>query len=153
MLHKTFRHDLQAALAITLLGIPQAIAYAMIAGLPPVVGLYASALPAVVGSATRSSSHVVSGPTNALSLLVGGFMATQTLDMPPVTIAVTLAFLVGLMQLSAGVLRLGALVDYISRAVVLGYITGAGVLIGVGQLGNLTGTSMGSGGPVARVVN
>ncbi len=137
------RRDLQAALAVTFLSVPQGVAYAVIAGLPPAMGLYAGAVPAVVGSLFRSSRHVVSGPSNAVSLLVGTAVAAQAGD--PVTAAVTLAFIVGALQLAAGLLSLGALVDYISSAVVLGYITGAGTLIAVGQLGHLTATPRGSG--------
>jgi SulP family sulfate permease len=133
--------DLRAAIAVAFLGVPQAVAYAMIAGLPPKVGLYASTLPAVVGSLFRSSRHVISGPTNAVSLVVGAavvLLVQQGQD--PVVAAVTLAFMVGGLQLAAGLLRLGAVVDYISSPVVLGYITGAGVLIGIGQLPKLTQT-------------
>ena len=139
--------DLSAALAITFLGLPAGIAYAMIAGLPPKVGLYASTLPVILGSLLRSSRHVVTGPTNSLSLLVGGAGAALALELgaTPLQVATTLAFMVGLFQLSAGLLRLGAIVDYISGPVVLGYITGAGVLIGVGQLHELTGTMAGKG--------
>jgi SulP family sulfate permease len=134
-----FRRDLGASLATTAMAVPQGIAYALIAGLPPVAGLYAACIPAIVGALARSSRHVVTGPTNALSLLVGGAVLAGSWDDPMAT-AMVLALLVGVMQLTAGILRLGVLVDYISNPVVLGYITGAGVLIGVGQLHNLTGT-------------
>ena len=133
------RQDALAALTVVFMAVPQGIAYAMIAGLPPATGLYAAAVPAVIGSLFRSSRHVVSGPTNALSLLVGGALAVH-LGADPVVVAVTLALMVGVLQVLAGALGLGALVDFISRPVVLGYITGAAVLIGVGQLENLTGT-------------
>lgn len=143
----TLPGDLAAAAAVTVLSIPQGVAYAMIAGLPPVAGLYAAMVPAAVGSLFRSSRHVVAGPTNALSLLVGGALAALAVDTgaSPVSVAVTLALLVGVFQVSAGLLGLGALVDYLSTPVVLGYISGAGVLIGVGQLPNLTGTPMAPG--------
>ncbi len=131
--------EIMAAGVVGFLTIPQAVAYAVVAGLPPAAGLYAAALPAVVGSFFRSSRHVVSGPSNALSLLVGASIASLS-GVDPVRAAATLALMVGVMQVTAGLLRLGALVDYISRPVVLGYITGAGVLIGVGQLHNITGT-------------
>lgn len=147
--------DLTAAAVVTVLSIPQGLAYAMIAGLPPVVGLYASIWPAVVGGLFRSSRHVVAGPTNALSLLVGtavGAVALSSGD-SPTSLALTLAFLVGGLQLAAGVLRLGALADYISNAVVLGYVSGAGALIGLGQLGNLTGTRMDGRNPFVQVPN
>ena len=138
-----WRPDLTAALTVTFLGIPQGLAYALIADLPPIVGLYAATLPATVGSLFRSSRHVISGPTNALSLLVGGVVGTlaATHGASPTEVAVALAFAVGIFQLAAGTLKLGSIVDYISLPVVLGYITGAGVLIGVGQLGNLTRTA------------
>ncbi|MEM6791671.1 MAG: SulP family inorganic anion transporter [Myxococcota bacterium] len=132
--------DLSAAVTLALVGIPQCIAYALIAGLPPVMGLYAAAVPTIVGALFRSSRHVVTGPTNALSLLVGTAGAAA-LGLDPVPTALLLAFWVGVMQLAAGGLRLGVLVDYISIPVVMGYITGAGVLIGVGQLKHLTATA------------
>lgn len=136
--------DLTAAAAATFMAVPQSVAYAVIAGLPPAMGLYAAAIPTIVGSLMRSSRHVVTGPTNAVSLLVASGVAAH-MDMDPVTFGVTLAALVGVFQFLAGVLRLGALVDYISNPVVLGYITGAGLLIGVGQLPNVTGTTEVSG--------
>src|SRR5690606_13323183 len=104
------------------------------------MGLYAAAAPTIVGSLLRSSSHVIAGPSNALSLLVGAALATG-LGGDPVGVALTLALMVGAMQVAAGVLRLGSVVDYISGPVVLGYITGAGVLIGVGQLYSVTATT------------
>jgi SulP family sulfate permease len=138
------RQDLPAALTVTFMSVPQGIAYAMIAGLPPAMGLYAAFLPTIIGGLVRSSRHVVTGPTNALSLLVGTAVAGAA-DVDPVSTAMLLALMVGVIQLSAGVLRLGVLVDYISTPVVVGYITGAGVLIGIGQLPNLTETPGGSG--------
>ena len=137
---KAFPADFLAAFTVLFLAVPQGLAYATIAGLPPAVGLYAATVPTIVAALFRSSSHVVSGPTNALSLLVGTAVAAG-LGADPVEIALTLALMVGLIQVGAGVLRLGAIVDFISSAVVLGYITGAGVLIGVGQLYNGTGTA------------
>jgi len=140
--------DLLAATALIFLAVPQGLAYATIAGLPPVMGLYAAAVPVIVGSLLRSSRHVVSGPTNAVSLLVGAAaVGVGHAAGDPVATALTLALLVGLMQIGAGVLRLGSVVDFISGPVVLGYITGAGVLIGIGQLHNVTGTQ----GPSGRI--
>lgn len=144
-----------AAVLVTVLSIPQGLAYAMMAGLPPAVGLYASMLPAILGGLFRSSRHVVAGPTNALSLLVGGALAVVAAKTgaAPVELALTLALLVGVIQLAAGVLRLGSLVDYISDPVVLGYITGAGVLIGVGQLPHLTGVPVHGESEIGRLVS
>jgi SulP family sulfate permease len=140
---ETVQKDVMAALSVLFLSVPQGVAYALIAGLPPAMGLYAGALPAIFGSLFRSSRHVVTGPTNALSLLVGTAAAASVGD--PMASAATLALMVGIFQFVGGVLKLGALVDYISSAVVLGYVTGAGVLVGAGQLGNMTSTPMGEG--------
>lgn len=132
--------DALAGVAVAVLAVPQGVAYAVLAGLPPAMGLYAAVTPAIVGSLFRSSRHVVTGPTNAVSLLVGTATASLAVGGDPVQLALTLALLVGLLQLGAGLLNLGALVDFISSPVVLGYITGAGFLIAVGQLPNVTGT-------------
>lgn len=134
--------DLAAGSAAAFMAVPQGVAYALIAGLPPKMGLYAGMLPVIVGSLLRSSRHVQAGPTNAVSLLVGGAVATYVgvNGGDPITIAATMALMVGAFQVAAGALRLGAVVDYISAPVVLGYITGAAVLIGIGQLPNLSGT-------------
>lgn len=135
--------DLVAAVAVLFLAIPQGLAYATIAGLPPAMGLYASALPTTIGSFFRSSPFVLSGPTNALSLLVGSTLVASHQD--PIKTAITLALLVGIMQVAAGVLRLGALIDYVSTPVITGYITGAGILIAIGQLPNATRTTSARG--------
>lgn len=136
--------DLAAAATVTFLGVPSGIAYAMIAGLPPAMGLYAAAIPVIVGSLFRSSNHVITGPSNALSLLVGTAVAAHA-DLDPVSTALLLALMVGAIQIAAGALRLGSVVNYISTPVVVGYIAGAGILIGVGQLPNLTHTASGHG--------
>ncbi len=145
------RADSQAAIAVAFLSVPQAVAYAVIAGLPPAMGLYAAAVPAIIGSLMRSSRHVVAGPSNAVSLLVGMSIAATTAD--PIVAATTLALMVGLIQVMAGVLSLGAIVDYISSAVVLGYIAGAGVLIVIGQLPNITATPAAKGDVVSRIAS
>lgn len=141
------QRDLLASASVTFLDIPQGVAYAMIAGLPPAMGLYAAAIPAIVGALFRSSRHVVTGPTNALSLLVGSAVAAQAshLGATPLEVGITLAVMVGLIQFLAGLFHLDAIADYISQPVVRGYITGAAVLIAAGQLANVTSTQGGSG--------
>ncbi len=139
--------DFLASVSVVFLDVPQGVAYAMIAGLPPVMGLYAAAIPAIVGALFRSSRYVVTGPTNALSLLVGSAVASQVMQggASPLEVGVTLAFMVGALQLLAGLLRLDVVADYISQPVVRGYITGAAVLIVIGQLPNVAGTKGGEG--------
>lgn len=141
---KHARADFLAACSVLFMTIPQGIAYALIAGIPPVMGLYAATIPTIVGSLMRSSRHVITGPTNALSLLFAGSLALN-LGAEPAEIALTTALMVGLFQIFAGWFRAGAFIALISRSVVLGYITGAGILIAVGQLPNLTGTSSAQG--------
>ncbi len=143
--------DLLAAAAVTFLCIPQGVAYAVIADLPPAMGLYAGAIPAIVASLLRSSRHVITGPTNAVSLIIGTTLLASV-DAHPMQVGVTLALMVGVLQVAAGVLRLGAVVDFISGSVVLGFISGAGLLIGLGQLPNVTATTAGSGNAIQRVI-
>lgn len=141
------RRDLLASAAVIFLDIPQGVAYATIAGLPPAMGLYAAAIPAIAGALFRSSRHVVTGPSNALSLLVGTVVAAAVANQgaDPMTVGVTLAFLVGGLQLCAGLLRLNVLTDYVSAPVMRGYLSGAAILIIVGQLPNITGTTGSTG--------
>ncbi|HHO50121.1 MAG TPA: SulP family inorganic anion transporter, partial [Deltaproteobacteria bacterium] len=140
------RHEVLPAIATMVMSVPQGIAYALIAGLPPAMGLYAGAIPAIVGSLLRSSRVVIVGPTNAISLIIATSVVAAAED--PVQAAATLALMVGVLQIAAGLSRLDSLVDYISTSVVAGYITGAASLILVGQLPNLTGTE-GVGGDIA----
>jgi sulfate permease, SulP family len=145
--------DLSSAIALVFLAVPQGVAYAIIAGLPPVMGLYAASIPVIVGSLLRSSRTVVTGPTNAVSLLVGSIVAgaASRIGASPMEIGITLAFVVGLIQVAAGLLRLDVSVDYISNPVLLGYMSGAAVLIAVGQLPNATGTKSAAGNLAERV--
>ncbi|RME20427.1 MAG: SulP family inorganic anion transporter [Deltaproteobacteria bacterium] len=143
--------DLLAAAAVTFLCIPQGVAYAVIADLPPAMGLYAGAIPAIIASLLRSSRHVITGPTNAVSLIIGTTLLAS-IDADPMQVGVTLALMVGVLQVAAGLLRLGAVVDFISGSVVLGFITGAGLLIGLGQLPNVTATPPGTGNAIQRVI-
>lgn len=131
--------DLTAAFSVLFLSIPQGLAYATIAGLPPAMGLYAAAVPAIVGSLIHSSKHIVVGPTNSLSLLVGGAVLAMS-GRSPVEVVLALALGVAAFQVVATMLRLSSVVDYVSSPTVIGYVTGAGVLIAVGQLHNLTAT-------------
>lgn len=133
------RKDLPASLTIVCLAAPQCIAYAIIAGIPPAMGLYAATIPTMVAALLRSSRLTVTGPTNAISLLV--FIGVLALpNESEATVAVTLAFMAGLLQLALYFLRLEHVMSFVSQPVVVGYITGAAVLIGISQLPNITQT-------------
>src|SRR6478736_5572723 len=135
------RADLLGGLLGALIVLPQGVAYATLAGLPPQYGLYGAMLPAVVGALWGSSWHLVSGPTNATSLMVFATVGALAVPFTPtyVALVLTLNLMVGLMKLGLGLARLGSLVNFISTAVVIGFTAGAGLLIIGAQLRNFFG--------------
>lgn len=132
----TLHADLLAGLVGALVVLPQGVAFASLAGLPVAQGLYAAMVPVVVAALWGSSWHQMSGPTNTVSLAV--FAALAPLAVPGsahyVTLALTLALLVGTIQLVMGLARLGWLVNFISHTVIVGFTAGAGLLIIAAQL-------------------
>jgi SulP family sulfate permease len=141
---RALRADLSAGLSGALIVLPQGIAYAAIAGLPPEYGLYCAIGPAIVAALFGSSWHLVSGPTAAISIVV--FSALSPLATPGspqyVALALTLGLLVGAIQLTLGLVRLGRLTDLISHSVVVGFTTGAACLIAASQLKHFFGLAM-----------
>jgi SulP family sulfate permease len=140
---RQLRADTVAGLTVAAVAVPQAMAYALIAGLPPQYGLYAAFILAVLGSLLGSSSHLISGPTNAISLVVFSALAGLGLDQrSPEEVAQAvclLAVLVGGFQVLIAVLKIGDLTRYVSESVMLGFMTGAGILVALGQVHNLLG--------------
>ena len=140
----TLTADAQAGLVGALVVLPQGVAYATLAGLPPQHGLYCAMVPVIVAALWGSSWHLISGPTNALSLVV--FATVAPLAAPGsadyLTLVLTLCLLVGAIQLAMGVARLGALVDFISHTVVVGFTAGAALLIVASQLHNFFGVAI-----------
>ena len=136
--------DLLAGLTVAVVAVPQSMAYALIAGLPVHYGLYASVVPAIVGSLWGSSAHLITGPTTAVSLVV--FSSLSKIAEAGTGLYVELAFLlalmVGVVQIVMGISRLGALLDFVSHAVILGFTAGAAVLIAFKQIPNLLGLSL-----------
>jgi SulP family sulfate permease len=146
----TLRADALAGLVGAIVVVPQGIAFATLAGLPPEYGLYCAMVPAVVAALAGSSWHLVSGPTNAISLVV--FATLSPLAEPGsaqyVALALKLALLVGALQLLMGLARLGTLLNFVSHTVVVGFTAGAGVLIICAQLGNFSGLSLPRGASI-----
>ncbi|TAK50558.1 MAG: SulP family inorganic anion transporter [Betaproteobacteria bacterium] len=141
------RADVAAGVVGAVVVLPQAIAFATLAGLPPQYGLYAAMVPAVIAALWGSSWHLVSGPTNAISLVV---FATMTQLAEPgsakyINLVLMLTFLVGATQLAAGLARLGVLVNFISHTVVVGFTAGAALLIVASQLRNFFGVPVPAG--------
>jgi len=138
---ETLRADVLAGLVGAVMVLPQGVAYATLAGMPPEYGLYGSMLPAIVGALWGSSWHLMSGPTNATSLMVFATMSALAAPFTPTYVALVLALnlMVGLIKLGLGLARLGSLVNFISSAVVIGFTAGAGLLIIGAQLRNFFG--------------
>jgi SulP family sulfate permease len=134
--------------------LPQGVAFATIAGLPPQYGLYAAIVPAVVAAFFGSSWHLVTGPTTAISIAV--YAGISPLAQPGteeyIKLALTLTFLTGLYQLVLGLARLGVLVNFISHTVIIGFTAGAAVLIAVSQIKNFFGLDLERGLEVHEVV-
>ena len=137
----SLRADAIAGLVGGLVVLPQGVAYATLAGLPPEYGLYTAMVPAIVGALWGSSRHMISGPTNALSLVVFAVLAPLAIPGSEnfVTLALTLSLMMGAAQLAMGLARLGALVNFISHTVIVGFTAGAGLLIIAAQLRNFFG--------------
>lgn len=133
------RPDLMAALTVAIIMLPQAIAFALIAELPPEMGLYTAIIGAVVAGLWGSSLHLQTGPTNTMSLLVlSALVLVAKPDTPQYLIAAgVLAILAGIFHLVMGLARLGILVNFVSDSVIVGFTAGAGVLIIAGQLRHL----------------
>ncbi|GAB4245602.1 MAG: SulP family inorganic anion transporter [Candidatus Methylacidiphilales bacterium] len=140
-----FRADVMASLTVALLTIPQAIAYAAIAGLPPVYGIYSAIVLTFLGSLFVNSQHLISGPTNATALVTGGALLSAShpwVLANPAEAAMVLTLMVGLVQLGFGLLKVGNLAQFISRSVLVGFSTGAGLLIALNQVPDLLGLTM-----------
>ena len=138
---ETLASDLLAALIVTIMLIPQSLAYALLAGLPPEVGLYASMLPLVAYALFGTSRTLAVGPVAVLSLMTAAAAGRVAVQGSPeyVAAALALALLSGLMLLALGVLRLGFLANFLSHPVVSGFITASGILIAASQLRHLLG--------------
>jgi len=135
------RADLLAGATVAAISLPQAMAYALIAGIDPRFGLYSAIVVTLVASIFGSSSQLINGPTNAISLVVFSALAFLSpearLEMYQATFL--LAVMIGVIQIVIGVFKLGDLTRYISESVVIGFMAGAGFLVALGQVGNFLG--------------
>ncbi|MDO5612154.1 MAG: sulfate permease [Paracoccus sp. (in: a-proteobacteria)] len=137
--------DLLAALIVTIMLIPQSLAYAMLAGLPPQAGIYASILPIMLYALFGTSRALAVGPVAVVSLMTAAAVGqvAQAGTMGYAAAALTLALLSGLMLLAMGLFRLGFLASFLSHPVIAGFITASGILIAVGQVRHLLGIAGG----------
>ncbi len=149
----TLRRDLLAGVTVAALALPASLAYADIAGLSPVIGLYALLLPAVAYALFGSSRQVIVGPDGSIAALVGAAVIPLVADPEQrASLAALLALLVGAVFLGAWAARLGWIADYFSRPVLIGYLHGVAAVLIIGQLGKLLGLSMSAQTPPAQLI-
>jgi len=137
----TLLSDGLAAVIVTLMLVPQALAYALLAGLPPEVGLYASMIPLVVYALFGTSATLAVGPVAVASLMTASALGGVAVTGSPeyVGAALVLATLSGLILFAMGVLRLGFIANFLSHPVISGFVTASGILIAGSQLGHILG--------------
>ena len=138
---ESLKADLSAGLTGAVIVLPQGVAFATIAGLPPEYGLYTAMITPIIAALFGSSFHLVSGPTTAISIVV--FSAISHHAEPGtaefISLTLTLTFLAGIYQLAFGIARLGVLVNFVSHTVVIGFTAGAAILIATSQMKSITG--------------
>jgi SulP family sulfate permease len=142
------RQDAVAGLTGAIIVLPQGVAYALIAGLPPEYGLYAAIVPAIVAALFGSSWHLISGPTAALSIVVFTTISplAQVGSAAYISLVLTLTLMAGLFQLMLSLARMGSLVNFVSHSVVVGFTSGAAVVIATSQIKNALGLELQSSG-------
>ena len=140
----TLKDDLLAGITGAIIVLPQGVAFAIIAGVPPIYGLYTAIITPIVAALFGSSYHLVSGPTTTSSIAV--FASVSLFAIPQsenyIMLVLCLTVMVGLIQLSLGIARLGALVNFISHSVVVGYTAGAALLIATYQIKHIVGLNI-----------
>lgn len=153
---KSWKDDLIAGITGTIIVIPQAVAFAMIAGLPPVYGFYTAMITPIIAALFGSSYHLISGPTTAISIVV---FATISKFVDPasdieqyVALTLVLTFMAGIIQLAMGLAKMGKLVNFVSHSVIIGFTAGAGILIGFKQLKHVFGLDVPQGSSFYNII-
>ena len=152
----TLKDDVIAGITGTIIVIPQAVAFAMIAGLPPIYGFYTAMITPIIAALFGSSYHLISGPTTAISIVVYStlikFVNPETDIEGFVALALVLTFLAGFFQFVMGLLRMGKLVNFVSHSVIIGFTAGAGILIAFKQLKHVFGISVPQGSTIPEIL-
>jgi sulfate permease, SulP family len=140
----TFRADLVAGATGALIVLPQAVAFAAIAGMPPEYGIYAAIIPTIVAALFGSSWHLMAGPTTATSIVIFSTMSAVAIPFTTgyVELVLVMSLLAGVLKLGMGLLRMGVLVNFVSQTVLLGFTAGAGILIATSQIHQFLGLDM-----------
>ncbi|MGO9681942.1 MAG: SulP family inorganic anion transporter, partial [Beijerinckiaceae bacterium] len=151
---QTASADLLAGITGAIVVLPQSVAFATLAGMPPQYGLYAGMVPAIVAALFGSSWHLVSGPTTAASIVLFTVLSefAEPASAQYVELALTLTLMVALTELTLGLFKLGTIVNFISHSVIIGFTAGAGVLIAMSQLKHYLGLSIPRGAKAYEAV-
>ena len=151
----SLRADAIAGLIGAVVVLPQGVAYATLAGLPPEYGLYCAMVPTVIAALFGSSLHAVSGPTNAVSLMVLAMLTPLAVPGTAsfVSMALTLSLMSGLLILTMGFFRLGVLINFISNGVIVGFTSAVGIIIIVSQISQLFGSHSGHTGQFYQMLH
>lgn len=153
---KSFKDDLIAGITGTIIVIPQAVAFAMIAGLPPIFGFYTAMLTPIIAAIFGSSYHLVSGPTTTSSIVLYAIVSKHIhpeTDLEAfISLAILLSFMAGVIKLFMGIARMGKLVSFVSNSVIIGFSAGAGVLIAFKQLKHVFGIKVPQGSSFYQII-
>lgn len=153
---KTWKDDLIAGITGTIIVIPQAVAFAMIAGLPPIYGFYTAMISPVIAALFGSSYHLISGPTTTGSIVVFAIISkfvNPESDLEAfIAMAILLSFMAGVIKLLMGLAKMGKLVNFVSHSVVIGFAAGAGILIAFKQLKHVFGIKVPQGSSFYEII-
>ncbi|PHS51642.1 MAG: sodium-independent anion transporter [Lutibacter sp.] len=154
---KTWKDDLIAGITGTIIVIPQAVAFAMIAGLPPVYGFYTAMVTPIIAALFGSSYHLISGPTTTGAIVVfaviSKFVSPETELEAFISLTIVLSFMAGLIKLLMGLFKMGKLVNFVSHSVIIGFAAGAGILIAFKQLKHVFGIEVPQGSSFYEIIN
>jgi len=157
LVKKSWKDDLIAGITGTIIVIPQAVAFAMIAGLPPIYGFYTAMITPIIAALFGSSYHLISGPTTTSSIVVFSVIskfANPESDIEAfISLAIVLSFMAGVIKLLMGIAKMGKLVNFVSHSVVIGFAAGAGILIAFKQLKYIFGINVPSGSSFYEIIN
>ncbi|UMB60047.1 SulP family inorganic anion transporter [Lutibacter sp. A80] len=157
LVKKTWKDDLIAGITGTVIVIPQAVAFAMIAGLPPIYGFYTAMITPIIAALFGSSYHLISGPTTTGSIVVFSIISkfvTPESDLQAfISLAILLSFMAGILKLLMGLVKMGKLVNFVSYTVVIGFSAGAGILIAFKQLKHVFGVNVPQGSSFYEIVS
>lgn len=153
---KSWKDDLIAGITGTIIVIPQAVAFAMIAGLPPIYGFYTAMISPIIAALFGSSFHLISGPTTTSSIVVFAVISpymNPLSDMEAfISLAILLSFMAGIIKFSMGLLKMGRFVNFVSNSVIIGFTAGAGILIAFKQSKHIFGINVPQGSSFYEII-